>query len=274
MRHHQLSLAALALAGLISFPTAAQQTVTHVYRGVVTLVSGEQPDAIDVGDPVTVTYTVDPAAPDSDPSLQDGVYFNGLRNLSVSLPESDFAALGGVGQIQTFDNTSNPDDQVSLFTGSIVQSDDLQGLPVRALELVFIGGTDMLSSDAVPTSRLVAHDNVVHIATDQGWTSFLFTVDAEPTVGELVEYGIWRLQAAFQAGAVIHGVGNALATKLNLLQVAFDAGDTQRSCALLNAFSAQLSGIAHGHLIDASLTAEMRALAQELKLALGACQAL
>src|SRR5688572_19441756 len=168
MRHHRLSLAAMLLAGLISFPAPAQQTVTQSYRGVVTHVVGEQPDSVQVGEAVTVSYTVDTTASDVDPSPQAGIYPAGLLSLTVMLPDSDFAVSSGVGQIQTFDNTENPDDQISFYSSSIVSSDDLQGLPVRALELVFSGSTNMFASDAVPTHRLDAHDNVVHITTDRG----------------------------------------------------------------------------------------------------------
>ena len=271
MRHHQLSLTALVLAGLISLPAPAQQTVTQSYRGVVTHVVGEQPDSVHVGEAVVVSYTVDPAATDVNPSPQDGIYPAGLLSLTVMLPDSDFAVSSGVGQIQTFDNTENPDDQLSFYSGSIVSPDDLQGLPVRALELVFIGSTNMIASDAVPTHQIDAHDNVVHIATDRGWTNFLFTVTSEPSVPELVEDGISRLQAALLAGTVTDEAGNALIRRLHHLKMAFDAAQTARTCATLTAFSAQLGGMARSHLIDASLAAEMSALAQELKLALGGC---
>ena len=86
-----------------------------------------------------------------------------------------------------------------------------------------------------------------------------------------MEDGISRLQAALLAGTVTNGAGNALIRRLHHLKMAFDAARTPRSCATLTAFSAQLRGMARSHRIDASLAAEMSALAQELKMALGDC---
>src|SRR6202008_1462636 len=119
MRHDRLSLTALVLAGLISFPAPAQQTATQSYRGLVTNVVGEQSDAVHVGETVIVSYTVDPTDTDLYPSPKDGYYSAGLLSLSVMLPDSDFAVASGVGQIQTYDNTDNPDDQISLRSNSI-----------------------------------------------------------------------------------------------------------------------------------------------------------
>ena len=130
----------------------AQQTVTQSYRGVVTLVVGEQPDAVRVGEAVTVSYTVDTTASDVDPSPQAGIFPAGLLSLTVMLPDSDFAASSGVGQIQTFDNTENPDDQISF-----PHQEHCSALMIfkacrsRLLKLKFIGSTDMFASDAVPT---------------------------------------------------------------------------------------------------------------------------
>ena len=58
------------------------------YRGIVTLVVGEYPDAVRVAEAVTVSYTVDTTASDVDPSPQTGIFPAGLLSLTVLVPFS------------------------------------------------------------------------------------------------------------------------------------------------------------------------------------------
>ncbi|MFC0679362.1 hypothetical protein ACFFGH_16120 [Lysobacter korlensis] len=278
-----LTLGALAIA-LAGQPLHAQETPTHVYRGVVKHVVGPQTSAIKVGDPVVVSYRLDTSVPDSfanDP--RSGYYAGATAHLGVSLPASGLDVAGGKGAgsvVQTFDNTRSQNDQISIRTAAIVRPDTLQGLVVNALEYNIISETaapnetpDMLQSDALPVGQLLGHDHVVHINTSAGWTNFLVALDpAEaPTVAELVEEAVVLLDRGMRSGAIKPGTAKSLALKFEQVLDAYESGNTSKACSKLRTIDTRVRKSILTRCMTSALGRELLALTAAIRQTGGAC---
>lgn len=270
---------AIIAIALACSPVCAQETVTHTYHGFVEEVVGVLPGAIQQGEPVVITYSLDTSAVDLYPDDPKKRFFLDAAGLRVSLPASGLN-VAGTGQLQTFDNTDNPDDQISMYIPNIVEHDQLMNQPVISLGMAIIsdavdasGTPDMLDGDGIPTQRLIGDSHVIFIETALGNTNFRFSVDglAGPTVEDLVEDGLLQLQRAASAGLVAPGIALSLSKKLEQILSSHQSGDVGRACHWLKVFAAQLGGVSHARRMDAETGAQLNALTDELRRALGEC---
>ncbi|GHA83884.1 FIMAH domain-containing protein [Cognatilysobacter bugurensis] len=266
----------LALAPVQAFA----ETVTVTYTG--TIQEAYDHPVLDEGDAVTVTYVLDTAAPDRDPDPSKGWFIDdAVVSFRVQIPAADLDVVLGPGQLQTFDNTANPDDQVSVYAGRVLQPDTLGGSPVNAAELGFTGfpgpngePPSMITTDALPTRRLQADVYSLFLHTvAAGWSNVKLEITSTPelTVKELVDSAISELRAAVQSGAIGAGNARSLAVKLRNIERLHGAGRNKCACKVLRAFSKQVAALS-GKQMPVSLGNEMKAHAALLDAALGGCR--
>lgn len=270
-----------AAVGLALMPIqASAETVTVRYTGSISQDYGHP--VLDIGDAVTVTYVLDTAAPDRDPDPSKGWFIDdAVVSFRVQIPAADLDVVLGPGQLQTFDNTANPDDQVSVYAGRVLQSDTLGGSPVNGAELGFTGFAgpngeppSMITTDAMPTSRLDADVYTLFLHTvAAGWSNVNLTITSPPelTVEELVDSAIGELRAGVQAGAISAGNAKSLVAKLQNIERLHDAGRNTCACKVVRAFSKQVAAL-RGKRMTAALASEMQAHADLLGTALGGCR--
>ena len=272
---------AALVVGLAAMPAMATDA-TVSYRGVVVSVQGPQADALAVvGQPIEISYTIDPTVVDFRPEdPTSGVYFNSLKNLTVSLPRAGFQSIASSGSVQTYNLPDQDDLQVYCYNGGVVNGATVGGLPVLRANLFFDEAESppdptkepgMLTSDAMPTSPVVGPTfKAVYLTTAAGSTAILFDLNAAPTVGELVADGKITLARLIASGQIKAGAGGALTEKLSDLLAAFASGNTAQACLAWQGFSDQVN-----HLPNTQITpqarAELQALAVALKASLGGC---
>ena len=157
----RIPLLALALASAFAAPAFAEQ-VTVSYQGVVTNSSGPQSVLFVAGQEVTVSYTVETTAADSDPNPDYGVYHGGLVALRVTIPAVGVDAEVGTGTVQTFDNIVDTNSDQAFFFGNALAG-NVDGLAINSAEVDFLDFHDgpglplMLSGEAIPTDPLVTN---------------------------------------------------------------------------------------------------------------------
>ncbi len=150
------------------------------------------------GSTVTISYDLNNSVVDSNAATDAGLYFNATQSLKF-----DFSDLGlniefggGTGNVSTFNNTANPDDQMFIFGGANLNGATLAGLEITLAELDFIGLTSMLSSDAMPTSLLSDLTKVnAFFLTADGYTQVDFSTEIsavpEPGILSLLLLGLF-----------------------------------------------------------------------------------
>lgn len=265
---------ALALASAFAAPAFAEQ-VTVSYQGVVTNSSGPQSALFVAGQEVTVSYTVETTAADSDPNPDYGVYHGGLVALRVTIPAVGVDAEVGTGTVQTFDNIVDTNSDQAFFYGNALAG-NVDGLAINSAEVDFLdfhegpGLPLMLSGEAIPTDPLVTDDSFAIFRTAAGTTFVNFLVEPdEPTPAELAEDASDLVQDLVDDGRLRAGNGRALDSKLASVLAAIDAGDTATACGSLRAFQNQVNALERSRRIDAATAAELRAAADAIGDALG-----
>ena len=123
------------------------------------------------GDPVDVSLFLDQSVGDTNPAPDAGVFPNATIQLAVDFPNLQLAIRNSGGNVQTFDNTPNPDDQIFIFANNNDNGASLGGELIVGSELDFTGNTDMLSSDQIIAGIPSNITRVtLFIATASGWT--------------------------------------------------------------------------------------------------------
>ncbi|HEY7169771.1 MAG TPA: hypothetical protein VH417_02930 [Vicinamibacterales bacterium] len=187
-------LVILAVSVAIPVASAFSQT-TISYSASVTSASGADATAFSPGDSLSFSYTLNPAVADTNSDPGAGVFPNAVTSLSVSFPGRGVAATAGAaGPVQTFDNvidggTGNWSDQIFIIGGPISSSTLLGGSPIDYAEIDFLSGflvppdePVLISSDAIPLSRLNGLQNFVILHTANGDTFVNFNVIETPVV--------------------------------------------------------------------------------------------
>ena len=264
-----LSLLALAFAALPAF--AAPVTVT--YQGVVSGASGPHEAAFAVGQPITVSYTVDPAATDTDDNPAYGVFRHGVQSMRIVVPAAGVDATTAAGDVQTF-NDVNASDQAFFYADATGGS--LAGHAITRAEVDFLdfnaganGSPVMLSSDALPTQALVTDDSFALLYTDAGYTFVRFVAEAAPTPAEAVASARADIARLVDSGALRTGNGSALDSKLSDVLAAYAAGNQQIACDTLDAFRNQVRALEQSRQISAATASELRRQADIVAKAIG-----
>lgn len=158
---------------------ASAAEVKVAYKGVVTQANGSQASSFAPGQTITLHYVVESTTPDASPDTSKGVFFNGLRQLRISIPAAGVDVTTGVGVIQTFNNVGS--DQ-AFFYGSATTG-NLAGLAVAHAEVDFVDDQSiMLASDIIPTTHLLAAESFVSFGTSAGHTYVHFLAEPEEQV--------------------------------------------------------------------------------------------
>ncbi|WP_374603569.1 hypothetical protein [Arenimonas sp.] len=271
----RIPLLALALASAIVAPAYAEEA-TVSYQGVVTSSSGAQAALFAAGQEISVSYTVETTAADTDPHPGNGVFHGGLVALRISIPAVGVDAQVGTGTVQTFDNEVGGNSDQVFFAG-IPTAGSLGGLPLTRAEVDFLdfdagpgGFPIMIDSQDIPTHPLVTDDSFAILYTSAGTTFVRFLAEAdEATPAELAEDGRELVQDLVDDGRLRRGQGAALDSKFASVLAAIDAGDTATACGSLGAFHNQVNAMQRSRQIDAATAAELREAADALGDALG-----
>jgi hypothetical protein len=169
---------AIAAFGFCAMDASAAE-VKVAYKGVVTQANGAQASSFAPGQTVTLYYLVESTTPDNNPDTSKGIFFNGLRQLSISIPAAGIDVTTGVGTVQTFNNVGS--DQAFFYGAATTGS--LAGLPVAHTEVDFVDDQSiMLASDVIPTTHLSAAESFVSFGTSAGYTYVHFLAEAEEQV--------------------------------------------------------------------------------------------
>lgn len=279
-----LSTLALALAGQ---PLHAQETQTHVYRGVVATIYGVQTPDIRVGDRVVVTYRLDTSVPDAyTHTTRAGYYTRATPSLTVTLPRSGFEIAGsnnGPGEVQTYDNTQLRSDELSIRTRAITEPEQINGRPVTGIQYDISKGPlpegetpDMLTSDALPTHRVLGdrHFISLHTSIDQREsTRFKIELDPDPdlTVAELVEDAVLLLDSGMKSGAIKPGTAKSLAMKFERVLVAYESGNKAKACSTLRTIDKRVRKSIRTRCMTAALARQLLALTAAIRQSGGGC---
>ena len=166
MRSAFLGGSALAAAMLsVSAQAEFQYTFTGIVSGFFSEGGDPDPDitnAFSFGDPVTLTFSIDPATPDSDPGSGAGV-FNGVIDIAFSIgagfsgssdPTDGFATLEIGNNISLFGEPSADgfelDDGFASFLSDSIEGNVIEDI---SLQLVDEDGTAFDSARCPPRSR-------------------------------------------------------------------------------------------------------------------------
>jgi hypothetical protein len=232
----------------------AQVTIT--YNAVVISASGPHSAAFPIGEPVSVTYTLDPTVPDSNSDPIRGVFDHPVLALTVNFPGlAIFANAGPAGRAQTFDNVVAPSgvvsDQVFFFAGPISSASSLGGETISDIEVDFLefvsppSVPSMLTSDAIPTSSLPLTDSFVIFRTSSGTTFVHFAPPARDRI-KLLIVDIFDL---VRAGTLTEDQGDRLIRRLEAAIEKLDNGQVSGACNKLDAFIDVVSRLVdHGRL--------------------------
>ena len=216
--------------------------ITISYDAVVTYASGPHSALFPAGERISVTYTLDQVATDSNSDPSRGLFHNAVENLSISFPGLSIAAeAGSAGLAQTFDNIASSmgvlSDQVFFHGGPLISASSLGGEPITRIEVDFLSRfvsspsePTMLSSDALPISRLPLTDSFVLLYTASGPTFVNFA----PPPRERLVLLIDEVQALADTGALTASQAEGL---IRRLEDAIDRLDRGRdACNKLQSF--------------------------------------
>ena len=188
-----LLLAILALA-LTAANAIAQTTVS--YDVEVTTAQGPHASLFPAGERLLLSYSLDPAATDSNADPKLGVFNNAVVSMSISFPGISISATtGAAGLAQTFNNvgTCKISDQVFIHGGPIISATPLGGENVNSVEVDFLSefvdaplSVFMLSSDALPLTTLEFADAFVLFRTASGNTFVHFNLHPSARVQGLI----------------------------------------------------------------------------------------
>lgn len=266
----------LLLAATFSAATFAQlKTVT--YRGIVTDVVGAQPNSLRTGQPIVVSYTLDPAVADILPATDAGQFMFAMKNITISLPDAPFRVVAENGTVQTYNLPTQDTLMVYSYLNGVTQTDYLEGLPVLSARVDFLdteagpGGTPiMLSSDAMPLAAVYGNYSFAILTTSAGQTLVFFVADPAPTVADLLRDGKASIAAFVSSGALNPGFGKLLTALLTSIGTADAAGNRAKACEAWKAFSTFVTMLPL-NTVGPSARLELKALAISLREALGGC---
>ena len=141
------------------------------FSSTVTSAFGPFAGLFNNGDPVNISLLLDQSVGDTDPAPNSGLYPNATMQVAADFPALQLQIQNSGGNVRIFDNTANPDDQVAVFGNNNDNGATLGGELILAVELGFIGTTDMLPDDGlidgIPSNITRVY---LFIATASGWT--------------------------------------------------------------------------------------------------------
>lgn len=176
---------AAALLGLTCVDAAAAE-VKVSYKGIVTQANGAQASSFPAGQEITFDYVIETTSPDNNPDTQVGLYYSGLREMSISVPGAGLVAETGAGTISVNNDVLNPDPSDYVSFSGYATSGNIANAPLWFASLAFSeyghpGETvDLISNDSIPTTHLLAYNTNVSFWTSAGWTTL--RILAEPDI--------------------------------------------------------------------------------------------
>ena len=169
-----LFLAIAAFALVAADASAAEVKVS--YTGVVTRAQGSHASSFLPGQTIRFHYVVETTTPDNNPNPSEGVYYNGLRELRISITDASVDVKTGAGVVQTFNDIGS--DQAFFY--SYASTGNLAGLPIARAGVDFVDAQSLvLESDAIPTTHLPAAQSFAYFSTSAGTTYVDFVAEPE-----------------------------------------------------------------------------------------------
>lgn len=211
-------------------PTA--DAVTVDYPVIVTGASGEHAAGIEIGQRAWLSYTLDPSVPNSDPGGDRGVYYGGVRTLTVVLAGQSLAWNTGAGAVFVYNDVNDPPTDQVFFNGFDVDK-PLGGDALSHIELSFLKGydgdpADMIDSVQMPLEPLVSTDTAISFYSMSDITMVNFRIDLMP---EFIDQA--RVQIVFLAGSPNTGRGAArlLNSVVDAIETAWAEDGKTAACA-------------------------------------------
>jgi len=227
----QAFLFAILVLSLFAGDAISQTTIS--YDVEVTTAEGPHASLFPAGAGLLISYTLDPAAVDSNPDTARGIYNNAVLSMSISFPGLSISAnTGSAGLAQTFDNfgTCKISDQVFIHGGPISSATPLGGENVNTVEVDFLSAfvvtpsvPFMLSSDALPLSTLAFQEAFVIFRTDSGNTFVSFNLHPSARVQRL-SLDVDTLQSI---GVLTASQADRLRSELAASRTGFDRGNVR-----------------------------------------------
>ena len=176
---------------LVFAAAEAFSQVTISYETVVTSATGSHSSAFSAGDRMTITYTLDEDAVDSNSDPNRGSFAGAVLSMEVSVPDNGiFANSGPAGSAQTLNNwvssvSGRTIDTVFINGGPISSASLLGGEPITHTFVEFSQSfrppatPSMIPSDALPLFSLPANYGFVAIDTASGPTYVHFALTGQ-----------------------------------------------------------------------------------------------
>ncbi|MEM7672581.1 MAG: PEP-CTERM sorting domain-containing protein [Verrucomicrobiota bacterium] len=161
-------------------------TVTHCwaqtfsYTGSITSVFGDFSDDFNMGDTVNIAYQFDYSVMDSNSDPDVGNYFGATQLLTFSHLESGLSTNFSGGTTNIFNDTSNPDDQISILGFTAAETSFLGGEVITFTEFGASGSTSMLSDDSLPTNFIEGASTSFSLGTNSFFTQINVTISPVP----------------------------------------------------------------------------------------------
>jgi hypothetical protein len=270
------AFAVFALTILVCVSHAFSQ-VNVTYDVAVTTASGPHAALFPSAERGTVSYTLDPAAVDSNADPSRGIFNNAVLAMSVSFPGIGISAsAGSAGLAQTFDNVgANPcaiSDQVFFFGGPILSASPLGGEAVNDIEVDFLSAfvappavPGMLTGDALPLTRLPLTDAFIIFKTASGNTFVRFSPPPRDRVQAIVN----RVETLVSIGILTRSQADRLRNRLDGAISALDRGNTRSACDNLRDFISRVNDLIDDGTLSRSAGDSMINSARDIREQLG-----
>lgn len=178
--------------------------VTVAYKGLVTSAQGPQASSFAAGQEISVRYVLEATTADSNPNASAGVFYNGLRTLTIKIPAAGVDASTAFGTVQTFNDVLTPDPSDQVFFYGPATSGTLAGLNLTELRTDFtefnFGGTAyplMLVNDSIPISPLYPQYSTAIFYTVAGYTTVFFLAEADVPIPTCASEGFTGTKLAW-----------------------------------------------------------------------------
>ena len=228
--------------------TEISSQVTISYDVAVTTASGTHASLFPAAERASISYTLDPAAVDSNADPARGIFNNAVLSMSISFPGIGvFTNTGAAGLAQTFDNfgtTCSVSDQVFIHGGPISTASLLGGETIDSVEVDFLSAfvtppamPGMLSSDALPLVRLPLTDAFVIFRTATGNTFVHFSPPPRDRIQSIVN----RIETLVSLGVLTRAQADRLLSKLDSASRALDRGNVRGASDNLRDFVSRVN---------------------------------
>ncbi len=175
---------------LVAIATETAAAAELTLSSQVTQANGLAADFFGAGQVAIISIRLDQSVQDQVTSPSTGRYPDAAQSLIIEFPDLGYTLDFANGLVSVFNDTANPDDQVSIISSVNNNGSTLGGEPVTEIEFGFSSPVTGLSDDSLPTVLPNTLINVsLLIYTASGSTALFFRADAEEDCPDNVDSG-------------------------------------------------------------------------------------